>query len=425
LRRNCTPHGFLGLSSLEAIVTAAKTRGSTYVTITAHVPREAGEAIKRLAAEWGVNVSACAAVLLAEALRASVEHEHGALLEAVVQRTIRQCLWGHVERLGDLAALGQIADGHYLWQAGKGVVDIGTLRPHPGVPSGSTIHAINDLGQVVGESGDEGEVDAFIWDASTGIRALPSLFTAFMRDDCAFGINNKSQVVGRSAQEGPLFPHAVLWQPAANSTPPTTSAALAPPPNTAGWERSNVTVTLAATPASGGLPVQRITYSATGAQPIASTSVQGSTATLTILAEGTTTLSYFATDQAGNQEEAKTLTVRIDKTPPTMTCQASPSTLWPPNGKLMPVQVNVSVTDPNGSGPKGYELVSITSNEGDMATQQQGLVVGTASTSGSLQASRAGNGSGRVYTLTYQGSDLAGNTAACTTTVTVPKDQRH
>jgi hypothetical protein len=33
-----------------------------------------------------------------------LEHEHGALLEAVVERTIRQCLWTHVERLGDLAA---------------------------------------------------------------------------------------------------------------------------------------------------------------------------------------------------------------------------------------------------------------------------------------------------------------------------------
>jgi hypothetical protein len=32
-----------------------------------------------------------------------VEHEHGALLEATVERTIRQCLSAHLERLGDLA----------------------------------------------------------------------------------------------------------------------------------------------------------------------------------------------------------------------------------------------------------------------------------------------------------------------------------
>src|SRR5262249_7339876 len=44
----------------------------------------------------------------------------------------------------------------------------------------------------------------------------------------------------------------------------------------------------------------------------------GGTATVTISTEGTTTLSYFATDNAGNQESAKTLVVQIDKTPPTV-----------------------------------------------------------------------------------------------------------
>jgi hypothetical protein len=75
-------------------------------------------------------------------------------------------------------------------------------------------------------------------------------------------------------------------------------------------------VTLTATASSGGLPVQSITYSATGAQTIASTTVQGSTATVTLTTEGVTTLSYFATDQAGNKEPRKTLVVRIDTTPP-------------------------------------------------------------------------------------------------------------
>jgi hypothetical protein len=33
-----------------------------------------------------------------------VEHNHASLIEAVVERTIRQCVWAHVERLNDLAA---------------------------------------------------------------------------------------------------------------------------------------------------------------------------------------------------------------------------------------------------------------------------------------------------------------------------------
>ena len=121
-----------------------------------------------------------------------------------------------------------------------------------------------------------------------------------------------------------------------------------------------------------------------------------------------TTLTYFATDQAGNQEQPKTLVVKIDKTAPTVSCQASPSTLWPPNHKLIPVQGAVSVTDPHGCGPNGYTLKSITSNEGNIATEQQGFVVGTPSTTGKLLADRDGKENGRIYTLTYQGSDVRG-----------------
>jgi hypothetical protein len=84
-------------------MTAARRRGSAYLTITTHVPREAAREIQRLATDCHLSVSACAAALLVEGLRVGVEHEHGALLEATVERTIRQCLSAHLERLGDLA----------------------------------------------------------------------------------------------------------------------------------------------------------------------------------------------------------------------------------------------------------------------------------------------------------------------------------
>jgi hypothetical protein len=46
--------------------------------------------------------------------------------------------------------------------------------------------------------------------------------------------------------------------------------------------------------------------------------VNGSTANISISTEGATTISYYATDNAGNVESAKTLVVKIDKTPPTL-----------------------------------------------------------------------------------------------------------
>ena len=111
-----------------------------------------------------------------------------------------------------------------------------------------------------------------------------------------------------------------------------------------------------------------------------------------------------------------------DSVPPTVACSASPHVLWPPNGKLVAVATTVSVTD-SGSGPAGFSLVSVSSNEGDVATESQGWTTGTADTSGFLQAARLGSGNGRTYTLTYQGRDNAGNTATCAATVVVPHDQ--
>ena len=40
---------------------------------------------------------------------------------------------------------------------------------------------------------------------------------------------------------------------------------------------------------------------------------------------------------------------------------------------------------------------------------------------GSERSTTGGYGGARTYTLTYRGSDVAGNTAECKATVTVPK----
>ena len=61
-----------------------------------------------------------------------------------------------------------------------------------------------------------------------------------------------------------------------------------------------------------------------------------------------------------------------------------------------------------------------TSNSNDMP----GWTIGAPDTAGQLIASRAGNGDGRIYTLTYEGKDVAGNTARCSTIVFVPHDNK-
>lgn len=145
---------------------------------------------------------------------------------------------------------------------------------------------------------------------------------------------------------------------------------------------------------------------------------------------GTTTVTCTAEDAAGNVGSASfNVTVLFDGTPPTVSCSASPGTLWPPDHKLRVVTTAVTVEDAE-SGPAGFTLISVASDEpddglgdGDTADDIQGWMTGTADTEGLLRAERSGLGTGRVYTLTYEGADAAGNSAQCSTTVTVPHDQ--
>jgi len=72
---------------------------------------------------------------------------------------------------------------------------------------------------------------------------------------------------------------------------------------------------------SGGSGLAGLTYSATGVQPIASTTVNGANSVqLSITTEGVTTISFAATDVAGNVEETQTISVRLDKSAPVVNC---------------------------------------------------------------------------------------------------------
>lgn len=86
-------------------------------------------------------------------------------------------------------------------------------------------------------------------------------------------------------------------------------------PNGNGWNNSDVTVTINATDEAGGSGVDSLVYTMSGAQSGGSM-IAGSTTSITMLAEGTTTLTYHATDRAGNIESDHTLTIKLDRTPP-------------------------------------------------------------------------------------------------------------
>lgn len=141
---------------------------------------------------------------------------------------------------------------------------------------------------------------------------------------------------------------------------------------------------------------------------------------------GTTTVTFTATDQAGNISQAQTTVTVVDTTPPAITSvNTNPSSLWPPNHKMVPVVVAVSVTDICDAAP-GCRIVSVSSNEpenglGDGDTAPDWEITGDLTLD--LRAERSGTGSGRVYTITVQCTDASGNYATKDVTVTVPHNR--
>jgi hypothetical protein len=105
-----------------------------------------------------------------------------------------------------------------------------------------------------------------------------------------------------------------------DTAPPSSSASAGT--YVAGTWTKAATVTVSIT-ATDNIGVQSVTYSASGAQAIASTTVTGSTASVAISNAGTTTVSFHATDNVGNVETPdKTFVVKIDRTAPVLSLPA-------------------------------------------------------------------------------------------------------
>jgi hypothetical protein len=223
----------------------------------------------------------------------------------------------------------------------------------------------------------------------------------------------------------------ITTPPSGDTTPPSVTVSLPTPPDGQGgfFNASQVPVTgtvtasdpanvasIDCTDSAGGLTLGSIQGAGTGT----------ASRSLSVTGDGRHDITCTAADGLGNNGaatgSANTGSVSIDATPPVVTCTATPNTLWPPNNKLVDIATSVGISD-TGSGPGGFSLSSATSNEPGADTDIQSFTLGTPDLNGQLRAQRNGSDTGRVYTLTYTGADVAGNTATCHATVTVPHDQ--
>jgi len=156
--------------------------------------------------------------------------------------------------------------------------------------------------------------------------------------------------------------------------------------------------------------------------------------TINLTADGSYNVQYFSMDPAGNVEATHTLVVKIDQTPPDLSVMASPTSLWPPNGKFVAVTVSGNASD-QFSGVNAvlrdhvtdeYRMVqpSGTTSLAPITTRSGAIASGSYSFTVMLQARRAGRDhDGRQYEVFVTATDLAGNSRTVSALVIVPHDQ--
>jgi len=202
---------------------------------------------------------------------------------------------------------------------------------------------------------------------------------------------------------------------------PVTTASLTPsaPNGSNDWYTTDVTFSLAATDNCSG--VERTEFSTDGGA-----SWQPYAGSISVNQEGTTTILYRSIDRAGNVENAGSTTINLDKTAPQLQLEATPTRIFPPNGK----PVNVKLTGSGSDSVSGLAQVSY------VVTDEYGtpLSIPTRALSGNsanwmdnliVEARRSGDDSdGRLYRVTATVSDAAGNTTSASVDIIVEHDRR-
>jgi feruloyl esterase len=188
---------------------------------------------------------------------------------------------------------------------------------------------------------------------------------------------------------------------------PVTTAALSPDAMN-GWYR-NPMVTLNASDKDGDFDHTEFLLDSAGEW----TPYVGS---FQVTGDGQHTLQYRSVDKLGHVEATQTLTFKIDATAPVVEGMPGSCTIWPPDDKMVVVGA-VTATDALSGVASGSPTITVHSNEA-LAPSDVDIDGGVVR----VRASRRGTGDGRIYTITAQAADLAGNAAIDVSTCLVPHD---
>jgi hypothetical protein len=204
-----------------------------------------------------------------------------------------------------------------------------------------------------------------------------------------------------------------------------------PPPATNECGTASTLVTLLSDPEGDALTVVWVlngTPAATNTLPARGPGLPAMDSFTEALPRGSNVVEVMVADAGNNKVSCSTTIVVVDTTPPVIvSASADPSTLWPPNHKLVNVTIHARVTDT--CSDTTWKIINVTSNEpenghGDGNTSPDWIITGDHTLK--LRAERSGHGDGRVYTITLQAKDASGNLSEKKrVTVTVPRSRGH
>jgi hypothetical protein len=207
--------------------------------------------------------------------------------------------------------------------------------------------------------------------------------------------------------------------PVAANRPPVSDAGADLSVECEGPEGSSVTLDASGSSDPDG---DSLTYTWTG--PFGT--VTGAVVTVTV-PDGAHAIVLTVEDgKGGTDTDGVTVTVSDTTDPEVSAASASPSVLWPPNHRMVPVTISVEALDLCDES-LDFAIVAVTSDEpvngtGDGDAGPDWEVTGPLTLD--LRAERAGGGDGRVYTVTLACTDGAGNTATKDVIVTVPHSKK-
>ena len=193
------------------------------------------------------------------------------------------------------------------------------------------------------------------------------------------------------------------------TAPSVSVTSISPAPNGAGYDNSSpVTVNLSAADEAAGSGVASITYWVDSGTHV---TVAGSTVAVSVSGDGTHTVSYFATDAAGNAGSAQQQTVRIDTVAPT-----APST--------------PALATTSDSGTAGDNITNVsaptftgTAEAGSTVSLYDGATaVGSGTATGGSYTIATSTLSDGSHSITAKATDAAGNTSVASSARTVVID---